>query len=241
MTFSPLAPLVDRGILFTLLGQEQLSERIAALDSLRWHVDMAAKTITFSSETNPAQSISAPIELVATIAPGPRSMLWGWAHPQGGPDSPSVALREYGQQNGIEMLTTAEVPFPDDAPDGGESLQQWISATAHDLGTSAVEVTGRRPYYSTPLGNGSQAVFLLGIDLREPVLSETLVVLPRLLAGEQIRDPRTAIWSLAGHAGWHLQWTDDRFEGATLTDGVSTATFVFSEAGLVTNMQPTLN
>ena len=96
MTFPALAPLADRAALFAALRQDQLVTATAALGEHRWDVDLAAGTLTFTSETDPSRQLVARASLVATIAPGPRSLMWAWAHPQGGSDPSVAGLRDYG-------------------------------------------------------------------------------------------------------------------------------------------------
>jgi hypothetical protein len=161
MTFAALQPLADRAALFTALRQDALSAAADALGEHRWDADMAAGTITFTANADPSRQLVTRAHLIATIAPGPRSMLWAWAHPQGDPQGVAAQLRAYGAEHGLVDLTTPEVPFPADAA----ADEAWIAQAAHVVGGVAVELTGRSPYYSAPVGGGTRAVFLLDAPL----------------------------------------------------------------------------
>ena len=232
MTFAALQPLADRAALFTALRQDALSTAAAGLGEHRWDVDMSAGTLTFSAEADPSRRLVTRAHLVATIAPGPRSLLWAWAHPQGDPQGIATQLRAYGQEHGVAELANAEVPFPADA--AGDDA--WIAAAAHTIGGVAVEITGRAPYYSAPIGGGTRAVFVLDAPLPPLSVQDAVIALPRLLAGLALSDARTAVWDLARLAGWTLTWTDDAFSGATVVDGTGSATFHFDEHARITNI-----
>ncbi len=233
MTFAALQPLADRAALFTALRQDALSAAADALGEHRWDVDMTAGTLTFSPNGDPSRRLVTRAHLVATIAPGPRSLLWAWAHPQGDPQGVATQLRAYGQEHGLSELANAEVPFPADTP-GDEA---WIAQAAHTVGGVAVEITGRAPYYSAPIGGGTRAVFLLDAPLPPVTVRDASIALPRLLAGLALSDARSAVWDLARLAGWTLTWTDQSFSGANLSDGTGALTFSFDEHARITNLQ----
>lgn len=233
MTFAALQPLADRAALFTALRQDALSAAADALGEHRWDVDMTAGTLTFSANGDPSRRLVTRAHLVATIAPGPRSLLWAWAHPQGDPQGVATQLRAYGQEHGLSELANAEVPFPADTP-GDEA---WIAQAAHTVGGVAVEITGRAPYYSAPIGGGTRAVFLLDAPLPPVTVRDASIALPRLLAGLALSDARSAVWDLARLAGWTLTWTDQSFSGANLSDGTGALTFSFDEHARITNLQ----
>lgn len=238
MTFAALQPLADRSALFTALRQDALATATDELGDHRWDADMTAGTITFTSHADPSRSIRTTAHLVATIAPGPRSLLWAWAHPQGDAQGIAAQLRSYGAEHGLPELSEAELPFPADA--SGD--EEWIAQAAHTVAGVAVELTGRAPYYTAPIGGGTRAVFLLDAPLPELTVASALIVLPRILSGLALNDARTAVWDLARLAGWNLTWTDEAFSGATLADHSGSATFRFDEqariSGIQGNLQP---
>lgn len=237
MTFAALQPLADRAALFTALRQDALTAATDALGENRWDADMNAGTLVFTANADPALQIVTRPHLVATIAPGPRSLLWAWAHPQGDPQGVAAQLRDYGQQYGIAELTQAELPFPDDA---GTDLDEWIAGTAHQIGSIAVEITGRSPYYSAPVGGGTRAVFLLDAPLAPTTVADAVVVLPRILTGLTLSDARSSVWDAARLAGWNLQWTDEAYSGAVVSDASGSATFRFDEHARITGIESTL-
>lgn len=236
MTFAALQPLADRAALFVALRQDALAAAADALGEHRWDADMAAGTLTFTANDDPSRQLVARAHLIATIAPGPRSLLWAWAHPSGDPQGVAGQLHAYGSQHGIADLTTAEVPFPADAAGDDD----WIAQAAHTVGAVAVELTGRSPYYSAPVGNGTRAVFLLDAPLAPLTVAEAVVALPRVLSGTNLPDARTAAWDLARLAGWTLTWTDEAFSGATVSDASGTATFRFDEQARISGIESTL-
>ncbi|WP_136056046.1 DUF6882 domain-containing protein [Microbacterium sp. K24] len=236
MTFAALQPLADRAALFTALRQDALSAAADALGEHRWDADMAAGTITFTANADPSRQLVTRAHLIATIAPGPRSMLWAWAHPQGDPQGVAAQLRAYGAEHGLVDLTTPEVPFPADAA----ADEAWIAQAAHVVGGVAVELTGRSPYYSAPVGGGTRAVFLLDAPLAPLTVSDAVIALPRILSGLALPDARTAVWDLARLAAWTLTWTDAAFSGATVVDASGSATFRFDEQARISGIEGTV-
>lgn len=238
MTFAALQPLAERAALFAAFRQDALAAATGALGEHRWDADMAAGTLTFSSTANPAQRLVTRPHLIATIAPGPRSMLWAWAHPQGDPQGVAAQVRDYGAEYGLTELTQPEVPFPADT---GDDLDAWIAGTAHQIGAIANEITGRSPYYSAPLDGGTRAVFLLDGPFAPTTVSTAITSAPRILAGlGSIGDARAAVWDAARLAGWNMQWTDDEFTGAVVSDATGSATFTFDEQARISGIESTL-
>ncbi|MFS6528517.1 DUF6882 domain-containing protein [Microbacterium aurugineum] len=236
MTYAALQPLADRAALFVALRQDALSAAADALGEHRWDADMAQGTLTFTANDDPSRQFVTRAHLIATIAPGPRSLLWAWAHPSGDPQGIATQLHTYGTTHGITELTTPEVPFPAEASGDDE----WIAQAAHTVGGAAVELTGRSPYYSAPVGNGTRAVFLLDAPLAPLTVAVAVVALPRVLSGMELSDARTAVWDLARLAGWTLTWTDESFSGAIVTDASGTATFRFDEQARISGIESTL-
>lgn len=236
MTFAALQPLADRSALFTALRQDALATATDALGDHRWDGDMAARRITFTANDDPSRTIATTTHLIATIAPGPRSLLWGWAHPQGDADGIAAQLRNYGIEYGIPELSEPELPFP--AETSGD--EDWIATAARTIAGAAVEITGRSPYYSAPIGGGTRAVFLLDAPLPALTVSDATIALPRILSSLALPDARTAVWDLARLAGWNLAWTDESFTGATVADASATITFRFDESARITNIEGSL-
>ncbi|MGF3056944.1 DUF6882 domain-containing protein [Microbacterium sp. YY-01] len=238
MTFDALRPLADRACLFTALRQEQLRAATDALGPHRWDVDMQARTLTFTAENNPQHRLVAAAHLIASIAPGPRSLLWGWAHPSGGPDSVAAGLRDYGASYSVEALTTQEVAFPADISD--DQLEAWIADAAHVVGGVASEITGRSPYYSAPAGGGTRAVFVLDGIVHPLTVADAVTLLPRVLGQTTPSDPRTSVWDLARLASWQMQWADEQYSGATVSDHSGSATIRFDEHARISGIDSNL-
>lgn len=236
MTFAALQSLADRAALFTALRQDALAGATEQLGDHRWDADLTAGTITFTSNADPSRQLVTRAHLIATIAPGPRSLLWAWAHPQGDAQGPAAQLRAHGLENGIAELFDPELTFPTDAA-GDEA---WIAAAAHSAGGAAVEITGRSPYYSAPIGGGTRAVFLLDAPLPDLTVAAAVVALPRILSGLALADARTAVWDLARLAGWSLTWTDENYTGAAVVDASGSANFRFDEQARIIGFEGAL-
>ncbi|MBN6190494.1 hypothetical protein JQN58_26925 [Aneurinibacillus sp. BA2021] len=237
MTFAALQPLADRAALFTALRQDALSAAADALGEHRWDADLTAGTLTFTANADPTRQLVTRAHLIATIAPGPRSLLWAWAHPQGDPQGVAAQLRAYGTEHAVAELTSPEVPFPAEASGDAD----WIAQAAHTIGGVAVELTGRSPYYSAPVDGGTRAVFLLDAPLAPLTVADAVVALPRVLSGAALPDARTSVWDLARLAGWTLTWTDEAFSGATVVDTSGTATFRFDEQARISGVESSLH
>ncbi|WP_102192501.1 DUF6882 domain-containing protein [Microbacterium aurantiacum] len=237
MTFAALQPLADRAILFTSLRQDALSAAADALGEHRWDADMQAGTLTFTANADPSRQLVTRAHLIATIAPGPRSLLWAWAHPRGDAGGLAAQLQAYGAQHGVAELTSPELAFPADVD---ADVDGWISRAAHTVGGVAVELTGRSPYYSAPVGGGTRAVFLLDAPLPPLTVADAMIALPRILSGLALADARTAVWDLARLASWTLTWTDESFSGATVTDATGSATFRFDEHARIAGIESTV-
>ncbi|RZS37606.1 hypothetical protein EV193_105164 [Herbihabitans rhizosphaerae] len=235
MDFPGLQAVADRSALYAALRQTLLSDYLEeTLGEHRWGMNMEQGTFTFS-QVNGDRTIAARAHLVASIAPGPRSMMWGWAHPQSGADNPVRRIRELGEQHRIADLTTAELPFTTDAVE--DALGQEIAALAHVVGAAAVEATRLSPYYSAPASGGTRIVFLLeGLDVPRPTITHIMTrTVPLLQAGE-IRDHRSAVFGLAQHTDWGIAWNQDRSQ-VQLTDPASgTATIGFDQYGRITGI-----
>lgn len=237
MSFDALAPLADRAALFVALRQDALVAATDALGENRWDADLAAGTLTFTANADPSRQLVTRAHLVATIAPGPRSLMWAWAHPQGDTSGPSSALRDYGTTHGVSALSGPELAFPADT---GADIDAWIDAAAHEVGAVAVEISGRSPYYSAPVGGGTRAVFLLDAPIAPLTVADAVIALPRVLSTVSPSDPRTSVWDLARLAGWNLQWTDEAYSGAVVSDATGSATFRFDEQARIAGIESTL-
>ena len=236
MSLEALQSLSDRSLLFNALRQDQLAAAGESLGDYRWEADLAAGTLTFVSNEDPTRTIVCGAQLVASIAPRPRSLKWAWSLPDTVRDDASRELRTYGEQHGVWALTAEELPFPDDI---GPDMNAWLVYLGHIVGASTVEITGRSPFYAADVG-GTRAVLLLDAPIGPLTVATALTALPRILSEYTIPDPRTAVWDLARLAGWHLDWADAEFSAATVTDATGSATFHFDEHARISNIEARL-
>lgn len=236
MSFDTLAALADRAALFAALRQDQLRTATEALGDHRWDADLEAGRLTFSSTEDPDRSLVAVPELLASIAPGPRSLMWAWAMPDGHRSGIAERLLAYGAEHGVDELTQGEVAFPDDT---GDDLDGWIAQLARTVAGAAMEITGQSPFLAAPVGGGTVAVLLLDAPLEPLTVSAAVAALPRLLPGIRMRDPRASVWDLGRLAGWQLAWADDAFTAATVTDASGSAVFRFDEYARIAGITST--
>ncbi|MGF2948750.1 DUF6882 domain-containing protein [Microbacterium alcoholitolerans] len=236
MTFETLRSLADRAALATALRQDQLIAAVDALGEHRWEVDLSAGLLTFAAEADPSRTLQGKPHLIASIAPGPRSLMWAWALPEKHDSTTAEKLRAYGEQHGIAELTDGEVPFGDDT--GGEH-DQWLVDLAHVVGGATAEIAGLSPYYVAQVGE-SRAVMQVDVPLPALTVSAAVTALPRALSGLEMRDPRASVWDLSRLAGWRLEWVDEAFSAAVVSDATGTATFRFDEQARIAGIESTL-
>lgn len=152
--YPTLGTFTARGELHAKLLQRQLVEATEELgDDHRFDVNLAKGELSFTAPDG--KQLITHCHLMASIAPGPKSVLWGWAMPRG--DDVSRQLQQYGQAHGIKELAESELPFPPNL----EGDYQDITDLAHELGQLCVGVLGRGPYYTFESGNGGRVLVLL--------------------------------------------------------------------------------
>ncbi|WP_420110932.1 DUF6882 domain-containing protein [Pseudactinotalea sp.] len=212
LTPAGIQSVADHGALYATIGQRRLQERLEAeLGEFRWDADLPAGRVWFTSAADGSRIIEARAHLVASIAPGPRSILWGWAHPQAVHRGAAERLRALGEQHGIADLTAPEVPFQTDAT--GEELGADVANLAHVIAAAAVEATGETPYYSVPSGGGSRIVFLLeGVGLRPVDLARDGAGLTSALDTSTTTDQRASLLGLARHGNFPVREHDSTLE-----------------------------
>ncbi|CAK9782647.1 hypothetical protein CC85DRAFT_283987 [Cutaneotrichosporon oleaginosum] len=219
--FPALAPWIEAGQLAALLQQDALVEAGDELGEHRFDVDMAAGTLTFTSDDG--RKLECGAHLLCSIAPGPRSILWGWAHPRG--DDVAAGLRRAGDELKLPELAAEELPFPE----GFEPTEDDVAALAHEIGAAAVGILRRGPYYSAPNGT-ARVLFILDAPLPQLTLATAVAKAPRILASGLINNPRRAVEGLAGMMGWSSSAVADG-RGLQFGDGKSAATVMFDENG----------
>lgn len=216
--------VADHGALTAIIGQRLLQERLdAELGPFRLDGDPSLGQLSFVSTGDPGRRVDARMQMVASVAPGPRSLLWGWAHPQTTDPSVAEQIRALGEQHGLTDLTTPEVPFTTDAT--GDALGAELSRLGHALAATGVEATGgRTPYYLAPLGGGSLMVVLLdGVELRPVDLAIDGAGLTSALMDCASTDHRAALLGFARHHGFLVSSSPDGSQDE-VTDGRSTVT-----------------
>lgn len=236
MRFPDLQQVNDQSALFCALSQDFFTENLSErLGEHRWQLDRETSELTYLNDEG--ATVTARAEMVASIAPGPRSMLWAWAHPQSN-GALTEQVRTYGQTHQIASLTTAELAFPTDAT--GEDLRPEIIELAHQVAQVTVAITGVSPYHLAPAAGGTIAVFAL-TNHDFPLMRLDYRVLARLapyLSDGTIRDQRAAVHGLATLAGWQITWTPD-WLSASLHDQISgnSMTTTFNEQAQLVNIQ----
>ncbi len=125
--------------------QQRLSETYDLASWQRYDYDANAGTLTFSDQEGPR--VLADIQVIGTV--GERDWLWGWANENWPALSTEglQALRAFGDEHGIEELTTEYLESDDLAGLG------WM------LAAIAARVLNAEGAYRAPSGTG--AVYLL--------------------------------------------------------------------------------
>lgn len=123
------------------------------LDRSTWAADLEAGLITFTNDLG--WTITAPVQVVGTYNSNDGTFLWGWDHPSvPAPVARDAALaRDFGEAQGLEMLTTRQVEMDEDA--------------AWELTALAVHLAGAQGAYRGP--SGSTFVFM---TFGEPTISK---------------------------------------------------------------------
>ncbi len=229
--------VADHGAVVALMGQRRLSEKLETeLGEYRLDGDPSVGQLSFVSTADPSRRVDTRMRMVASIAPGPRSLLWGWAHPQAVDRSAAEQLRALGQQHGLDALTTAEVPFTTDAT--GDELGAELARLGHAVAAAAVEATGATPYYLAPIGGGSLVVALLdGVELRPLSLALDGAGLTSALVEVPTTNPRASLMGFARHGGFGVRTEGDV---DTIADGGSSVEVTWDELGRLSGIRANL-
>ncbi|WKG05501.1 DUF6882 domain-containing protein [Mycolicibacterium sp. HK-90] len=227
MSFEDLRVLHDRGALYAalsqLLLQEGVEDRLGG--EFDYAADLAEDSLVFTGRES-GDTITTTVELMASVAPGPQTMLWGRALPTGGRAGAQMIL-ERGRADGLPSLLNDEVPFP-----GGDDPDVAAEYAAVEISAVVAAVTGGGITYVVTVGGGTVAVLLLGdLDFARPRIDHRLPTrVPMALGAGTIEDHRSAIHGLAAMSGWAIDWSGD-WTRAELTDPVTgnSATADFDE------------
>jgi len=219
-----LRPFLAKGQLLAQVLQDQMIKKTEHLED-KFHVDLASGTITL---TGKHETLQMPCHFVASIAPGPRSILWGFAHPRG--DNVAATLEEWGQ-NGVAELAEPELPFPDAFPETPEA----ITGLAHEIGVAVCGMLTSGPYY-TFLAGESRQVLLLDPPFERPSIRDVGAMWTRLLS-EGLLDSRQAVRGLAEGLGWKC---DERPDGMSLSDSQGSIEIELDDHGRISKLYETL-
>lgn len=231
--------LADHGALYAVIGQRRLADRLdQRLGEYSWEVDLAEGWIRFVATADPQRFVQSRLGFVASIAPGPRSLLWGWAHPQAIDASAAERIRALGEQHGFQDLTVAEVPL---VLADGDDVDAAVAALSHVVAAAAVEATGRTPYYSAPAGGGSRIVFLLpDIDLGPVRLNVDGAGLGSALLEAATSHQRNAVMGFARHSGFGVRSAPDGSSDEIADQEGSRITVSWDAAGRPTDVSAQL-
>ncbi|MFN3153012.1 DUF6882 domain-containing protein [Bremerella sp.] len=84
-------------------------DRLWKLGDAAWSIDQDSETITFSAPNG--MVATCPVQIIGTFNVEDSTWLWAWDHPSVAPRLQDHAkkLKEYGEANGIEQLTTRKL------------------------------------------------------------------------------------------------------------------------------------
>lgn len=181
-----------------------------------------------------------PFHYVASIAPGPRSILWGWALAQmaGREDAVADELIAYGEAHGPDELCEGEVEFPpgfDRIDDDSE--RQYL---AHELGVATTAIL-HRPYFTFQAARGSFKVVVLDLPIRPIMFAVDFLDIPIYLEqNPNMMNEQAAVEGFARSQGWEVTqpvpWRLVVSESEPATDD-NTYTVDFSRSGRMFKLQ----
>jgi hypothetical protein len=186
-----------------------------------WNAEMSSGTFTFTAASG--TTTDCRLQFLGTAAPGPGSWMWSWHNVNGFPDD-VLRAAERTRATGLPEATEAELTLADDLP--------------YRLALAAKATTGSFTHYSTPVGGGTRAWFLLehpGLDLPEPSVPRVVRTLSEGLLSVTVVDHRRAVTSYAAGRGLLLAARGDDAVVLTVPDG--TVTVRFDDAGRISGIQ----
>lgn len=238
MSYEDLRNVADRSAFVSGLTQSLLGDYVVAQvgERHRFEVDIPTQRLSFVGEDGRRLDVHA--EMIGSVAPGPRSLLWGWAHPQGQGDD-RFAIKRLGERFGLRELTTPEVPLDPSIAD--EDLDHEVFEVSHLAGLVAVEAIREGFYYSAPTGHGPRVVFWLrGLEaVPAPTMRTVSSRLSQIVSEAFCRDHRSGMLGVAEHLGWYLDWRDESFAVLSDPDGQQ-AEIHFDGQGRLSNLTSTL-
>lgn len=205
---------------YAALAYDRQNDLAEAIGDNNWQFDMNAGTITFGS------ALVMPVQLLGTFSHQSESWLWAWANEQSGIPArlleQAEQLRSYGQQHGIERLTTPSFPATD--------------MDLHAIGSIAAGMFDASGYYLADYGQGILVVTIKGeqVDrLRKNDFARVLSTFPQVISLFEMHH-RPALLHYLRQKGYTLTETTD---AVTATDGVATLTATFDHLGRLANLK----
>ncbi|MVU83596.1 hypothetical protein GPX89_40955 [Nocardia sp. ET3-3] len=225
-----LANVLDDAALLSFEHQMHLSE---VLGEHSWNVNIAERRFEFRCADRTL--VCTAMHLLGSAAPGPQSWLWSWANPTGYPDEVTAvakSVRDFGSQQGIPELASAEVPF---AAFGEDVEPHQVSWTMMEL---AKPITGHWTSYQGPAGSGTFVAFLVEhpeLQLPPPSGPRVIRVLSQGIAELALTDHRRAVHSYLTRRGLSVTFKPNGeslyFEGDAVNGTVD-----FDEYGRMTGI-----
>lgn len=224
-----------QGAVWAGFGQSLLQERVVAEvgEDYSWSVEVPEERLTFTGRDG--RTLHCHSDLIASFAPGPQSMMWTWN--MGHESGEGIRLRQYGQQYGIDWLTSPEVKIQPGAQ--VDTPENEIRNLAHRVAWAVEGISGRAPYYTFPNGNDGTLLTLLTVpDLPAPRINETF---PRRLdeAVQPIAgyDQRPSVHRLGELSSWTIAWTDEQTLEFQDPFNTNLARIHFNQQGQMDNIQ----
>ena len=167
--------------------------------------------------------------------------MWGWANPSGFPQSLttlSTTLRDFGGQNDIVELTTAEVPF--DVLPGAPEEPAPVVGIFIDV---AKAVTNHWTAYNGDAGGGTRVAFLIehpDFHLPPPEPARVMSVIQQALAQLLLTDHRRTLHSYAVRRGLEATFSPD-YSQLTLAGPGFQAVAEFDRSNRVSNIHSSMS
>lgn len=212
--------LLERRAAIAFENQRALAD---LLGDHNWQVDVPTGRMTFSGSS----TIACDVQLLGTESYESNTWLWAWANTQSNLP-PKVLqsaqeLRELGEQQGLEMLTTPSIDL-----DG---------RNAHEIAMIASGLCNADAYYRGDYGAGALYCLLTLPQLRQrpPVTAlEVSMVMSQLIAGISLNHRRAFVHYLNAK-GLRPEETSSQVR-ATLPDG-GTVNAEFDDLGRLTEIR----
>ncbi|MBW7982419.1 DUF6882 domain-containing protein [Enterobacillus tribolii] len=199
--------LLERYGALALEKQQNLGEII---DGLSWEADMKSGRIGFAGK------VAFPMQILGTLSRSSETWLWSWANTLSdiAPRQLAQALRmrRYGEENGITLLSQAELPIKEEELD--------------IIGLIAAGMFNTSGYYLADFERGIMCVTLKSADIDDSYTNAhhaVLTIFPRFISLYDV-DHRNALCSYLQLKGYEVSQEADKVTGCR-QDGTITAEF----------------